>query len=50
MFRWSEQTREVFSKCDRNKSGYINNAEFNLCSNGLLKWSDLAKKVDMNRD
>jgi Ca2+-binding EF-hand superfamily protein len=51
MSRWSKQTREVFSKCDRNKSGYINKAEYNLCSNiNSPKWSDLAKKVDVNRD
>ena len=51
MSRWSKQTQEVFSKCDRNKSGYINKAEYNLCKNiNAPKWSDLAKKVDVNRD
>ncbi len=41
----------MFSKCDTNKSGYINKAEYNICANiNSPKWIDLAKKVDVNRD
>lgn len=49
--QWTTYTQDVFRKCDANKSGYINKAEYVKCSGKKdPQWFALLKQFDTNKD
>ncbi len=48
--KWANYTMDVFSKCDRNESGYISKDEYYGCLRGDPKFSELIRRFDLNMD